>query len=145
MQSIDPAQAQRVWQRVQGSAAPADAIPQLLTLEAQARAVYASLAPQLPGQAKCPLARLREESQQFFCIFSGMARLCESAVAPAPAPSIRGNPGGLLRLAWDGRMQSLALLTPETFPPAVHAVLPGLRSRMERHCLGLLALMGAHS
>lgn len=75
MDQIDPAQAQRVWQRVKsGDAASAEvrALPRLLALESEAWYTYTYLAKNTPLRDSRLLAQLRDQSQSQFHALAGL-------------------------------------------------------------------------
>ena len=141
MESINPAAAQRVWQRVRGDAPdPNDALCQLLASESEIRAIYQYLLRDSFLRDSRLLSRLSDESKQFIHILSGISLTNgESAVLPAP-PSIRGNPQGLLLQSFKTRCRCLEMLN--RLPGTVSLCAPELKHRMEKHCLLLLELLG---
>lgn len=141
MESINPAAAQRVWQRVRGDAPdPNDALCQLLSSEAEIRAIYQYLLRDSFLRDSRLLSRLREESSQFSHILTGISRMSgETAALPAP-PSIRGNPEGLLRQSFSARCRALEALN--RLSGTASLWVPELKDRMEKHCLILLELLG---
>lgn len=142
MEQIDPARAQRVWQRVTGTEAKEPALSRLLALEAEARHIYHYLQRSAPLRDSRVLAQLREESGRFFHILSGLCLLAEGDVTVTAPPSLRGNPEGLLRLCWRQRRKSLALLGSEEIPGEFADAANALSDQMQRHCLLLLELLG---
>lgn len=145
MDKIDPAQAQRVWQRVQGTRSPDDvqALPRLLALESEAWHTYTYLAKNTPLRDSKLLARLREQSMSQYNTLAGL-HLFTTGDRPAqtPQPALRGNAEGLLRLAFRNRQQFLALLDSAQLPAELAFVLPLLRDQTEAHCRLLLELLG---
>ena len=149
MDQIDPAQAQRVWQRVKsGDAASAEvrALPRLLALESEAWYTYTYLAKNTPLRDSRLLAQLRDQSQSQFHALAGLHLLTTGSRPPQnPQPNLRGNAEGLLRLCWRNRQQALALLEKAQVPPEFAFLLPLLRDRTREHCRMLLELLGCLS
>lgn len=146
MDQINPAQAQRVWQRVRnGETAPAElqALPRLLALESEAWHTYTYLAKNTPLRDSRLLAQLREQSQRQFNTLAGLHLLTTGDRPPQnPQPNLRGNAEGLLRLAFRNRQQALALLDSAQLPAEFAFVLPLLTAQMKEHCRLLLELLG---
>lgn len=140
MESINPAQAQRVWQRVKGPERPEDVFLRLLALEAESRQILLYLQRKTALRDSRGLARLREESCQFFHILMGLTLARGLDMTVTAPPSIRGNGEGLLRLSYETRRKIIALLEglPEDCAPCAGL----LRQRMEAHCLSILELLG---
>ena len=145
MEQIDPAQAQRVWQRVQPSRQEEPALPKLLTLEAEARHIYHYLHRNTPLRDSRLLIRLRDDSCRFFGILSGLCLLEQGEVTVTAPPSLRGNAEGLLRLCWRQRLQSLALLESGKIPAEFAPAAKLLAEHMKEHSLLLLELLGRFS
>ena len=138
MESINPTQAQRVWQRVRGPEQAEDVFARLLALEAECRQILIVLHRNTPLRDSRGLSHLREECRQFFHILLGLAMVRELDVTVTAPPSVRGNPEGLLRQFWQTRQKSLKLLEGMEDPCA------GLLSaRMEEQSLVVLELLGS--
>lgn len=145
MDQITPAQAQRVWQRVQGTRSPDDAqpLPRLLALESEAWHTYTYLSKNTALRDSKLLSQLRETSASQFNTLAGL-HLLTTGDRPVqmPQPTLRGNAEGLLRLAFRNRQQFLALLDSAQLPAEFPFILPLLRESTEEHCLLLLELLG---
>lgn len=140
MESINPIQAQRVWQRVRGPESEQDALARLLALEAESRHTYQYLQKNTHLRDSRLLARLSEESRAFFHILCGLAMVRDRDVTITAPPSVRGNAEGLLRQSWKTRLQSLALL--ETLGPDCAPCSRILKDRMEHHLAAIVELLG---
>ena len=138
MESINPVQAQRVWQRVRGADPGEDALARLLALEAECRQMYQYLQRNTHLRDSRWLARLREESGRFHHTLLGMALIRGQDVTVSAPPAVRGNPEGLLRQSHATRQRALALL--EELPPEDRKL---LKPKMEEHRLILLELLGS--
>lgn len=138
MESINPTQAQRVWQRVRGPEQTEDVFARLLALEAECRQILSVLHRNTPLRDSRGLSQLREECRQFFHILLGLSMVRELDVTVTAPPSVRGNPEGLLRQLWQTRQKSLKLLEGMEDPCAGL-----LRARMEEQSLVVLELLGS--
>ena len=140
MEQINPAQAQRVWNRVRGPEPEGETLARLLALEAECRQICQYLQRNTHLRDSRGLGRLMEESRRFFHILSGMALAAEEDVTVIAPPSVRGNAVGLLRQCLITRRRSITFvdsLSPERFPGTVL-----LKREMEQNCLTILELLG---
>lgn len=142
MEQIDPAQAQRVWQRVSGNKGQDTALHRLVALEAETVHIYRHLQQTPALRDSRLLRRLREESGAFLQILSGMCILDEGDVMVTAPGALRGNPEGLLSLCWRQRRKSLSLLSSGEIPGEFADAAGTLAQQMREHSLMLLELLG---
>lgn len=138
MESINPTQEARIWQRVRGNPPQEHTLEQLLALEAEFRQICQYLQRNTPLRDSRGLNRLREESGRFYHILLGLAQVLEQDVTVTAPPAVRGNAGGLLRQSYATRQRSIALL--EHLPLEERKL---LKQKMEAHCLSILELLGS--
>lgn len=137
MESINPTQEAKIWQRVRGNPPEEPCLGRLLALEAECRQIFHYLQRNTHLRDSRGLARLREDSGRFYHILLGMALIRGLDVTVNAPPAVRGNPEGLLRQSHTTRQKAIALL--EELPPEDRKL---LKPRMEEHRLSLLELLG---
>ena len=137
MESINPTQEAKVWQRVRGTPPEEQSLEKLLALEAEFRQICQYLQRNTTLRDSRGLSRLLEESGRFFHMLMGLALIREADVTVTAPPSVRGNAGGLLRQSYAARKKSIALL--EGLPLEERRL---LKPKMEEHCLSILELLG---
>ena len=137
MESINPTQAQRVWQRVKGPESQEDLFARLLALEAECRQIIGYLQKHTHLRDSRGLSRLREDCGQFFHMLRGLSLIGGLDVTVTAPPSVRGNPEGLLRQYWVTRQKIIVLL--EGLEEPCNRL---LKQTMEEHSLLVLNLLG---
>lgn len=137
MESINPAQEAKVWQRVRGNPPEEQTLGKLLAMEAECRQICQYLQRNTHLRDSRGLARLREECGKFYHILLGMASVRGLDVTVSAPPAVRGNPEGLLRQSHATRQRAIALL--EELPPEDRKL---LKPKMEEHRLSILELLG---
>ena len=146
METIDPAKAARVWQRVQG-ALPAEQKEQgLCEMIARAwtdSAVFLHLARRFSGKESALLRKLSEQEQASAACLKGIYTLITGqrpavrAVQPQPEESERA-----LRRCYGSKMQSLTWYESRTGDPEYGPIYARLAQQEWEHCRIVLELLG---
>ncbi len=147
MNTIDPAKAARVWQRVRADApeqADQAALSELIAQERESAATYLLLSRRLQGKHSAILRKLFEQEQAHAACLKGIYTLTTgkrpnvSVVQPAP-----GEPIKVLRRCYGRQMQCLARYEQRAGDPEYGHVFARMAQQEKEHCHVLLELLGS--
>lgn len=146
MQSIDPAKAERVWQRVKGDTPPASpeiGLTELIAQEWTDGAVYLQLARRFQGKDSAILRKMHEEEQAHMACLKGIYTLITGRRPTVKAvPPAQGDPEQILRRAYGREMQSLARYEARSGDPEYGQVFARMAQQEREHCRMILELLG---
>ena len=146
METIDPAKAARVWQRVQATDPPENREQGLLELIAQEwtdATTYLQLSRQLQGSKSAMLRRMYEQEQAHAACLKGIYTLLTGkrphvrALPPAQEP-----PEQTLRRCYGREMQCLASYEKRSSDPEYGHVFSRLAEQEREHLRMILELLG---
>ena len=146
METIDPAKAARVWQRVQANNPPENREQGLLELIAQEwtdATTYLQLSRQLQGSKSAMLRRMYEQEQAHAACLKGIYTLLTGkrpnvrALPPAQEP-----PEQTLRRCYGREMQCLASYEKRSSDPEYGHVFSRLAEQEREHLHMILELLG---
>lgn len=146
MDTIDPAKAARVWQRVQGETTRSPLEQGLLELIAQEwtdAAIYLQLSRRFQGKDSATLRRMYDEEQAHTACLKGIYTLITgSHPAVRAVPPSQENPEKLLRLCYGREMRCLAQYEARVSDPEYGQVFARLADQEREHCRLVLELLG---
>ncbi len=147
METYDPQQAARVWQRVREHAVPAESAQELLGLISQEwndAATYLTLSRRCQGSQSVTLRRLFEEEQShaaclkgIYTLVSGQKPVIHTAM-PAQEPM-----EATLRRCYGREMRCLAEYEQRAADPEYGPVFARLAQQEREHCMTVLKLIGS--
>ena len=146
METIDPAKAARVWQRVQGEPSrenPARGLPELIAEEWTDAATYLQLSRCFHGKESATLRRMFEEEQAHTACLKGIYTLITGthpAVHTAPPPP--EDPEKTLRRCYGREMRCLVRYESRSDDPEYGQVFARLADQEREHCRLVLELLG---
>ena len=145
METIDPAKAARVWQRVQGGSSrdPEELIP-LATYEQGDASTYLQLSRRFQGKDAAVLRQLYEQELSHASCLKGMYQMLTGNHLPIPAtqPILGENTQAALRRCYAREMQSLAAYEARMNDPEYGQVFSRLAQQERTHCHTLLTIIG---
>lgn len=146
METIDPAKAARVWQRVQADIPPENREQGLLEMIAQEwtdAAIYLQLSRRFQGKESAALRRMFEEEQAHTACLKGIYTLITGSrpTVRAVSPSLE-DPGQLLRRCYGREMRCLAQYEARSSDPEYGQVFARLAAQEREHCRLVLELLG---
>ena len=144
MNTIDPQQAGRVWQRVRSGDRLSDRELQTMICEAWTMAsTYLKLSRQLSGRAAATLRRLYEQQQANAACLKGIYSLITGTHPAVKALPVQGQePTAVLRRLYGKSMQALANYEAKAGDGEYGPVFARLADREKDHCRILLELIG---
>lgn len=146
MDTIDPATAARVWQRVQGTADqadPAQGLSELIAQEWTDAANYLYLSRRLSGKDSAMARRLFEEEQSHTACLKGIYTLITGHRPAVKAiPPAQEEPEALLRRCYGREMRCLAQYEARTGHPEYGQVFARLAEQEREHCRLVLQILG---
>ena len=146
METIDPAKAAQIWQRVQADVpqeSPEQGLLELITQEWTDAAIYLQLSRRFQGKESTTLRRMFEEEQAHAACLKGIytlitgARPAVRAVAPSAA-----DPDQILRRCYGREMRCLAQYEKRAANPEYGQVFARLAAQEREHCRLVLELLG---
>lgn len=147
MDTIDPAKAARVWQRVRTEvpeSAPEAGLGELIARERESAATYLQLSRRFQGKQSALLRKLSEQEQAHAACLKGIYTLLTgkrpnvAGVAPAP-----DEPQKVLRRCYGRQMQCLARYEQRASDPEYGHIFMRLAQQEKEHCHILLELLGS--
>lgn len=147
METIDPAKAAKVWQRVrsQEDAQPREqGLPALMAQEWTDAATYLQLSRRFQGKESAILRKMYEQEQAHTACLKGIYTLLTGT-----HPSVRAVPlpheetETLLRCCYGREMQCLASYEQRSNDPEFGQVFSRLAEQEREHCRMLLELLGS--
>lgn len=145
MDTIDPATAARVWQRVQGTPAGEAArdLPELIAQEWTDAQLYLQLSRRLQGKESSILRRMFEEEQAHTACLKGIYTLVTGKRPAVKAvPVGQEDPERLLRRCYGREMHCLAQYEARTGDPEYGQVFSRLAEQEREHCRLVLQILG---
>ena len=147
MDTIDPATAARVWQRVRAeeSEAPREAgLPELIAREWEAAATYLQLSRRFQGRQNALLRKLFTQEQAHAACLKGLySLLTGKRPEVAGVKPVEDDPQKVLRRCYGRQMQCLARYEQRTNDPEYGHVFARLAQQEKEHCHILLELLGS--
>lgn len=146
METIDPAKAARVWQRVQGETSVENREQGLLALIAQEwtdAATYLQLSRRMTGKDSAILRKMYEQEQAHTACLKGIYTLITGT-----HPTVRAVPAAqeelitILRRCYGREMQCLAQYEGRSGDPEYGQVFARLADQEREHCHLLLEIIG---
>lgn len=145
METIDPSQAARVWQRVRGEApAPEGAdLERLIVQEWEDAAIYLQLSRRCGGKESAALYQLFRQEQAHCACLKGIYTMLTGnppklkAVRPMQEPLEVS-----LRKCYAREMRSLSAYEERTDDPNYGHVFSRMREQEQEHCRVILTLLG---
>lgn len=146
METIDPAKAARVWQRVQGESLPVNREQGLLEMIAQEwadAATYMQLSRRFQGKESALLRRMFEEEQAHAACLKGIYTLITGKRPTVQtAPPVQEDTERLLRRCYGREMRCLAQYEARSSDPEYGQVFARLCAQERDHCRMVLELLG---
>ena len=147
METIDPAKAARVWQRVRGDAPqehPEQGLLEMIAREWTDASTYLQLSRQFQGKHSAMLRRMFEEEQAHTACLKGIyTRITgKRPVVKAVSPALT-DPEQLLRQCYGRVMQCLARYEQRSSDPEYGQVFARLADQEREHCRLVLELLGS--
>ena len=147
METIDPAKAARVWQRVQGDTPAKNrelGLIELIAGEWTDAATYLQLSRQFQGKQSAALRRLFEEEQAHTACLKGIYTLITGKHPSVRAvPPAQEDPELVLRRCYGREMQSLAQYESRSTDPEYGQVFARMASQEREHCRQVVELLGS--
>ena len=146
METIDPAKAARVWQRVH--ATPAEPIREqglleLIAQEGADAAIYLHLQRHFQGRENAMLRKMFEQEQAHAACLKGIYTLLTGKrPASVPQPPKQADPETLLRQCYGREMRCLAQYESRSADPEYGQVFARLAEQERDHCRMVLELLG---
>ena len=146
MEKIDPAKAQRVWQRVQSTApgtAREQGLAELIAQEWTNAATYLQLSRRIQGRSATLLRTVHQQEMANVACLKGIYTLITGgrptvkAVPPAPK-----DPETALRRCYGQEMQCLAAYESRSSDPEYGSVYTRLAEQKKEHCRLVLEILG---
>lgn len=146
MEKIDPAKAQRVWQRVQSTApgtAREQGLSELIAQEWTNAATYLLLARRIQGRSATLLRTVHQQEMANVACLKGIytlitgSRPAVKAVPPAPK-----DPETALRRCYGQEMQCLAQYESRNDDPEYGKIYARLAEQKREHCRLVLEILG---
>lgn len=144
METMDPAMAARVWQRVQGTQQPREqGLLELISGELTNGSTYLQLSRQFQGKPAQRLRQLTEQTQDHAACLKGIYTLLAGNRPMAQAmPVPREKADMMLRRCYGRAMRCLAAYEARSTDPEYGPVFARLADREREHCRLLLELLG---
>ena len=147
METIDPAMAQRVWQRVKGEAVPPPAaspdLQQLLEEELTDAATYLHLSRFFDNRHSRILQQMHRQEQSHAACLKGIYRmLTGNRPTPYVPKPVREKPALTLRRCYDRELRCIAQYEARSADPQYGQTFARLASQEKEHCRILLELLG---
>lgn len=146
METVDPAKAARVWQRVR-SEIPADrpeqGLSELIAQEWTDAATYLQLSRRFQGKESATLRRMFQEEQAHTACLKGIYTLITGTrpTVRAVPPAIE-DPEKVLRRCYGREMRCLAMYEQRSSDPEYGQVFARLAAQEREHCRLVLELLG---
>jgi rubrerythrin len=146
MDTIDPATAARVWQRVRAEEPEApreEELKELIAREWEAAATYLQLSRHFQGRQNALLRKLFTQEQAHAACLKGLySLLTGKRPAVAGVKPVEDDPMKALRRCYGRQMQCLARYEQRTNDPEYGHVFARLAQQEKEHCHILLEIIG---
>lgn len=147
MDTIDPAKAARVWQRVQGDA-PAErreeGLTEMIAQEWTDATTYLQLSRRFQGKESATLRKLFEQEQAHTACLKGIYTLITGVHPTVKAvPPPQEDPERTLRRCYGREMRCLAQYEARASDPEYGQVFAHLAQQEREHCRIVLELLGS--
>lgn len=144
MNTIDPAKAARVWQRVQSSGMPKEqGLLPMIAQEWTDAATYLQLSRRFQGKDSAALRKMYEEEQAHTACLKGIYTLITGIRPTVKAvPPGDQDPETILRRCYGREMQCLADYEARSEDPEYGPVFARLAEQEREHCRVILELIG---
>lgn len=146
METIDPAKAARVWQRVKGETnpePPEQYLTQMIAREWTDAAIYLQLSRKFQGKHSATLRRMYEQEQAHTACLKGIYTLITGKRPVVRAvPPEQTDPEQLLRKCYGSKMHCLAQYEKRSNHPEYGAVFARMAQQEREHCLLILEVLG---
>ena len=147
MKNYDPKTAARVWDRVQGAAAPpadAQVILGLIAEEMLDAASYLRLSRKLPPPQAAIARQLSQQEQSHISCLKGVYTLITGSKAIVSAPTVSDDlPEIVLRRCYGREMRCLSQYESRMGDPQYGHIFRTLARQEQEHCHRILELLGA--
>lgn len=147
METIDPAKAARVWQRVHNDtpqAPPEQGLLELISQEWTDASTYLQLSRKFQGKQSAILRRLFEDEQSHTACLKGIYTLLTGRHPKVAVPELpKENPEQTLRRCYGREMQCLAQYEKRSSHPEYGPVFARLALQEQEHCRLVLELLGS--
>lgn len=147
METIDPAKAARVWQRVKGETdtePPEQYLTQMIAREWTDAAIYLQLSRKFQGKHSATLRRMYEQEQAHTACLKGIYTLITGKRPTVKAtPPAQTDTEQLLRRCYGSKMHCLAQYERRSNHPEYGAVFARMAQQEKEHCLLILELLGS--
>lgn len=145
METIDPNQAARVWQRVRGNSPETDVekLEQIILLEWEDAAIYLQLSRRCTGRESAALYKLFQQEYSHCACLKGIYSLITGQRPKLPAVQPDREPLELaLRNCYGREMQRLRTYEERCADPNYGHVFSRIRDQEQEHCRTVLELIG---
>lgn len=146
METIDPAKAARVWQRVRSEAPaehPEQGLLELIAQEWNDAATYLQLSRRFQGKDSATLRRMYEEEQAHAACLKGIYTLIAGKRPTVrTVPPTQEDPEQILRKCYGREMQCLVRYEQRSEDPEYGQVFARLAEQERGHCCLVLELLG---
>jgi len=147
VEKYDPEMAKRVWQRVQGEAAPvtaaAPSVQALAAAELEQAGIFLQLSQQLQGREKALLRRLYEEDKSHGAMLQGIQLLTAGKCPPIrTTPARQTSPEVALRKCYGAALRAMKEYENRMADPEYGAAFAELARQERVHCGLILEVLG---
>lgn len=147
MDTIDPKQAARVWQRVRSDALEPtreEGLTELIAREWEAATTYLQLSRRFQGKQNALLRKLFEQEQAHMACLKGIYTLITGKRPNvAGVQPVTDDPQKVLRRCYGRQMQCLARYEQRTGDPEYGHIFARLAQQEKEHCHILLEILGS--
>lgn len=146
METVDPNQAARVWQRVRGNSPEADVskLERMIALEWEDAAIYLQLSRRCSGREAALLYRLFQQEHTHCACLRGIYSMMTGESLRMPSVQHTAEPLKLaLRNCYGREMQRLRTYEEQCQDPNYGYVFSRMREQEQEHCRMLLELIGS--
>lgn len=147
MDTIDPAKAARVWQRVRPDTPQTcgeEELKELIAREWESATTYMQLSRRFQGKQNAQLRKLFEQEQAHTVCLKGIYTLLTGKRPNVAAvPPITEDPKKVLRRCYGRQMQCLARYENHTDDPEYGHIFARLAQQEKEHCHILLEIIGS--
>lgn len=144
METIDPIQAQRVWQRVRGeNRTPEEDLARLIEQEWEDAAIYLQLSRRCTGRESTALYQLfRQERNHCACLKGIYTMLTGNKPKLKPVRPTAEPLGESLKKCYARELRSLTAYEERAKDPSYGHVFSHMRDQEQEHCRVILTLLG---
>lgn len=145
METVDPAKAARVWDRVKASPSipPEQGLTEMIAQEWTDAAIYLMLSRRFQGKESAMLRHMYEEEQAHTACLKGIYTLITGRRPEVKTvPPSQGDPEQILRRCYGREMQCLARYEAKASDPEYGQVYVRMAQQEREHCRLVLELLG---